>query len=127
GGHFAFGPDHLMYVLRSSADGGGIVRYNASTATFLDVFISNGSPGFGSLSDLTFGPDGNLYVSNYAPPSVFRYSSSGQLIGSFLQSTSMFQNAEFPLSIGFAPLPEPDIIACISLALLLRRMERSKR
>src|SRR4051812_46274849 len=62
-----FGPDGSFYV--ASANSRTIIRYNGVTGAFMDVFIQNGSKGLpaGALDypvDMTFGPDGKLYISS---------------------------------------------------------------
>jgi hypothetical protein len=71
-----------------------IVLFDETTGTFLGDFISPGSGGLRDPDDLTFGPDGNLYVSsggssglnlfdpNYPQDSaVLRFSPSGEFLG----------------------------------------------
>jgi glucose/arabinose dehydrogenase len=41
-----------------------IKRFNATTGAFVDVFVTPGSGGLSSPNAMTFGPDGNLYVTN---------------------------------------------------------------
>ena len=64
----AFGPDGLLYVCDNRPDGGGaVLRFDGKTGAFVDAFVPNDQTKNGGLSeplDLTFGPDGNLYVSS---------------------------------------------------------------
>jgi hypothetical protein len=39
-----------------------VLRFNPTTATFIDVFVPMGSGGLNNARGLTFGPDDNLYV-----------------------------------------------------------------
>ncbi|MBO3459401.1 NHL repeat-containing protein [Aetokthonos hydrillicola Thurmond2011] len=64
----AIGPDGNLYV--ASYLGGSILRYNGKNGKFIDTFVPAGSgvpgtPGLQRPTALTFGPNGNLYVSNY--------------------------------------------------------------
>lgn len=56
----ALGPDGNLYL--SGGTTGGVLRFNPTTATFIDVFVPMGSGGLNNARGLTFGPDDNLYV-----------------------------------------------------------------
>jgi sugar lactone lactonase YvrE len=58
-----FGPDNKLYVSSFRSD--QILRYDALTGAFLDVFAAGTGTinGLNGPNDLLFGPDGNLYVS----------------------------------------------------------------
>ncbi len=58
----AFGPDGKLYVASFRSD--QILRYDATTGAFLDVFATGTKTanGLNGPNDLLFGPDGNLYV-----------------------------------------------------------------
>lgn len=74
-----------LYVSSSSTD--EVKRYNASTGTFIDNFVPAGGGGLYSPSDLTFGPDGNLYLLGVGE--VKRYNgTTGILIHTFVSGTS---------------------------------------
>lgn len=47
-----------------------VLRYNAETGAFIEVFVSEGLNG---PNYLIFGPDGDLYISNHGADSVGRY------------------------------------------------------
>jgi hypothetical protein len=89
-----FGPDGNhdgapdLYV--ASAGSNAILRYDGTSGSFIDAFVTSGSGGLNGPFDLAFGPDGNLYVSMLgnnpsSPPSpgqVLRYDgSSGAFLG----------------------------------------------
>lgn len=70
-----FGPDGLLYVSvirdpTAGVPGGAIVRFDVETGE-CDVFIDSDTCGCGlhRPEGLTFGPDGNLYVTSYVVPS----------------------------------------------------------
>ena len=55
----AFGPDGLLYVsTQSSKNTGNVLRINVKMGQFIDTFIAS----IDTALEMTFGPDGNLYV-----------------------------------------------------------------
>lgn len=62
------GPDGLLYVCDNNPSGPGAVRrFDGSTGAFVDAFVPGDYTKNGGLNqplDLTFGPDGNLYVTS---------------------------------------------------------------
>ncbi len=77
-----FGPDGNLYVANNTdpAVDGNVLRYSGLDGTFMDEFTGDvpGCPGDTSLClavpfDLTFGPDGNLYVLSNGNDTVLRY------------------------------------------------------
>jgi sugar lactone lactonase YvrE len=79
-GGLTFGRDGNLYVADLPVNvthDGKVVRFNPVTGALIDVFIPNGRGGLQDPSDMTFGPDGNLYVTDYRPsvglPIVRRY------------------------------------------------------
>ncbi|MCB9767126.1 MAG: hypothetical protein H6752_02945 [Candidatus Omnitrophica bacterium] len=50
--------------MASSLSADSVLRYDGTTGDFIDEFVSSGSRGLDDTQDLTFGPDGNLYVSS---------------------------------------------------------------
>lgn len=76
----------LLYVSnRDNDDFGEILRYNANSGRFIDVFVELGSGGLANPQDFVFGPDGNLYVVDQATDQVFRYDGvTGEFIDIFV-------------------------------------------
>ncbi|MGV6818578.1 MAG: DUF4347 domain-containing protein [Thiotrichales bacterium] len=73
------GPDGYLYV--SGEQSKNVLRYDASTGAFIDVFATLG----GNAGGLAFGPDGNLYVSNYSGKTIEKFDgTSGTSLGSFI-------------------------------------------
>jgi sugar lactone lactonase YvrE len=54
------GSDGLLYVISIRTD--SVLRYNLQTGAFVDTFVSDNALDF--AEDLTFGPDGNFYLSS---------------------------------------------------------------
>lgn len=77
------GPDGLLYVAAEGAD--AIYRYDLSTNTYVDTFISSGSGGLDSPTGLCWGPDGRLYVGSFTNSNVLRYDgASGAFVDTFV-------------------------------------------
>lgn len=87
-------PQADAVLLIGSSDSNTITRFDEQTGKFLGDFTTPGSGGLRAPDDLTFGPDGNLYVSSggsselsllestYPQDSaVLRYSPTGQFLG----------------------------------------------
>jgi streptogramin lyase len=68
-------------LLVSSGDNDAVLRYNATTGAFIDVFASGG--GLDDPEGLAIGPDGNLYVTSRSNE-VLRYDGvTGAFLGVF--------------------------------------------
>jgi WD40 repeat protein len=85
----AFGPaDGNLYV--ASLAGNRVVRFDGDTGTFIDTFVSPGSGGLNAPVDITFGPDGDLYVqsSQSGTLAALRYDgTTGAFVDDFVGST----------------------------------------
>ena len=81
-----FGPDRRLYVADTSigltlttSSGIAVKRYNRMTGVFGDeddpyaAFIRYDTGGLGSVGGLAFGPDSNLYVSDFLAGRILRY------------------------------------------------------
>jgi hypothetical protein len=74
----------------ASRDTGAVLRFNPTTGAFLDTFVSSGSGGLVQTEELLFGPDGNLYVTEFSGNRVLRYSgATGDFLGVFATSESV--------------------------------------
>src|SRR5947208_2802581 len=73
-------------VFVSSFDNDSILKFNAQSGAPLGAFVPAGSGGLDGPTGLTFGPDGNLYVSSSVQKSpILRYDGrTGQFLGPFV-------------------------------------------
>jgi streptogramin lyase len=97
---FNFGPDGNLYVASppTAATTSKVLRFNGTTGAFIDVFV--GSDAVSNPSGLTFGPNGDLYVTN--DEGVNRYSGrTGALIQTFVGQGS--GGLSGPVGIRFGP------------------------
>ena len=85
-------------ALTDDGRGYNILRFDEQTGDFLGEFISTGSGGLVSPDDLTFGPDGNLYVSSgndgatpaVEPSAILRFNGlTGEFIDIFATSPTL--------------------------------------
>lgn len=81
---------------------GSVLRYDDQTGAFIDTFIPAGRGGLVGPSSLAFGPDNNLYISDYYSSSVLKYDGqTGAFIDTFVSSGS--GGIANPESIAFGP------------------------
>jgi streptogramin lyase len=92
---FAFAPDGNLYVPGAASN--SIVRYDGATGAFMDVFVSNVLQPLG----VTFGSDGNLYVSiGDFGTEVLRFDgTTGTPLGTFATGGGLFR----PRGVEFGP------------------------
>lgn len=90
--------DGLFYV--SSRFVGQILRYDATTGAFVDIFVSN--PNLYGFIKFTFGPDGNIYAETFnGQQEIYRYSgTTGQLIDMFSKNHPVVNAAYGGLTFG---------------------------
>lgn len=96
-----FGPTGDLFVASFSAPA-AVLRFNGQTGAGMGIFASGNGLYFPTA--LTFGPDGNLYVTSSTNGSVLRFNgSSGAFINLFVApgSGGMF----FPAYLAFSPAP----------------------
>jgi outer membrane protein assembly factor BamB len=66
-----------------------VLRYDGASGAFLGVFVAAGSGGLDIAENLTFGPDGNLYVCSLGSSQVLKYDGrSGAFLGIFVTAGS---------------------------------------
>jgi sugar lactone lactonase YvrE len=79
-----------------------IIRYDGTTGALVGVFVASGSGGLDGPFGLTFGPDGNLYVSSFYTNSVLKYNgSTGAFLGVFVSAGS--GGLGNPIGLTFGP------------------------
>jgi hypothetical protein len=111
-GDLTFGPDSKLYVGVGSSAGGGpedrnvgsVRRYDASSGTFIDIFVSEGSSILRWPVNFCFGPDGNLYTCN-ADHEILRYNGiTGAFIDIFVpRGAGGFTSGLRPSGLAFGP------------------------
>ena len=75
--------------LVASRNSGTVLAFDEQTGDYLGVFIEQGSGGLEAPSSLAYGPNGNLYVSDYDNSSVLVYDGvTGDFIKTFIPSGS---------------------------------------
>jgi streptogramin lyase len=91
--NLTFGPDGNLYV--NGYENDQVLRYDGTTGAFLDIFVADDpatldideTGGLRQPLGITFGPDGNLYVSPFNDNQVFRYDgATGALIDAFVSN-----------------------------------------
>ena len=98
------GPDGHLYV--SSEHGQSVLRFDATTGDFIDVFagknLSTPVKSAFKPTGLAFGPDGHLYVASWVSHSVLRFDgTTGAYLGEFI---SPFRGGLFyPTALVFGP------------------------
>ncbi len=87
-----------LYI--ANFDGNNILRYDGITGDFIEVFASGST--LSGPSGLTFGPDGNLFVSNSAFENILNFSGQdGKFNGEFVKSNDSQLN--LPQGLKFGP------------------------
>ncbi len=90
-----FGPDEHLYATQ----GYGVLRYDGTTGAYIDVFVY-GREVLDEAWHLTFGPDGNLYVSSNGFDLVARFDgTSGEFIDVFASDGGLSR----PTGLVFGP------------------------
>jgi outer membrane protein assembly factor BamB len=86
GGGQAAGPRELLV-----GSGGNSVRcYGGANGAFLANFVTPGSGGLAAVQNITLGPDGNLYASDFNTGKVLRYSgATGAFLGVFASNAQL--------------------------------------
>ena len=66
-----------------------VLRYDGTTGSLIDAFVSPNTGGLGGPADLIFGSDNNLYVSDFSKNQVLRYNgTTGAFIDVFVSPGS---------------------------------------
>lgn len=93
------GPDGLLYI--SSEHSNDVLRYNAETGAFVDVFIAPATGGLAEAQGIAFGPDGHLYVADGIGSRIKRYDgTTGAFIDNFTTTGSGGLLSPYDLTFG---------------------------
>jgi hypothetical protein len=115
-GAIEFGPDQKMYLLT----GNSVRRYDLN-GTLLGTFIP-AIAGRTNLADLTFGPTGDIFITQGEAGKIYRYSGqTGADLGLF---ASVAAGHAATLSIIYIPEPSTALV-CLGILLLHRRRVRA--
>lgn len=121
-----FGPDGSLYAINIFC--ASVDRYDIATGALVESFIKGGCaatpypPPASSVdpSDLAFGPDGNLYVSDWASNRILRYDgATGRLLGTFVASVrggAPLKRAVLAFHAGPSPLKKNGLPAQVTVA-----------
>jgi PEP-CTERM motif len=90
------------------------MRFDGMTGALIDNFIPDGTDGLTSAVDLTFGPDGKLYVANFDGVKRFD-SATGAFIDDFILDGTGGISA---ISDLLFRVPEPSALALLGVGLL---------
>jgi hypothetical protein len=110
----AFGADGLLYLADSMSQ---ISRYDIATGSLVDVFVPAGSGGMGIPLDITFGPDGNLYVNNPVAHDVLRFNgTTGAFMDTFVSpgSGGLVRPESLVFAVQGNAVPEPGSLATLA-------------
>ncbi len=116
-----FGPDGRFYVCNGSGTIGGlgsVAVFNPLTGDFIKMFVPVGSGGLENPADMTFGPNGDLYIPSHNGPGtsrnrILRFSgTTGIYLGEFVAYGAGGVNSitylTFGPDVGGGPNGEPD-------------------
>jgi hypothetical protein len=93
-----FEGDHL-YVANEGTD--EVLRFDASTGDFVDVFVEAGAGGLNAPGGMVFGPDGVLHVASVNGNTVLRFDGEGEPLPTLVDAASA--GIEAPTHITIAP------------------------
>jgi streptogramin lyase len=80
-----------MYLYVTSYITREVLRYDARTGAFVDIFVRSRSGGLDSPEGMAFGPDGNLYVASAGSDQVLRYDGrTGAFIDIFVNGPTAY-------------------------------------
>lgn len=93
------GPDGKLYV--ADENNHRILRYNATTGTYLDTFVTAGNGGLSGPTAMTWNANGELLVASFNGDNVLRYSATGAFLGSmFAPGTGGLNGPDVGMTVG---------------------------
>ncbi len=93
-------------------------RFDATTGTFVQTFVTSGAGGLAGPTALTFGPGGDLFVTSYDDDAIRRYDGvDGSFVEVFVASGS--GGLDGPIDLEFIPEPGGSIAFAAGVAELL--------
>ena len=116
-GSAMFGPDNNLYVANPSQN--FVDRFDGSTGAFLNTFVTGISP-----LAMTFGVDGNLYISSGS--SVKRYDgTTGAFVSTVITDPTHVPTIMFLSTVAIVPEPA-SVVGAVAILSFLRLRTRSK-
>jgi sugar lactone lactonase YvrE len=105
---------HDNIFVGGTGNGGGEIREYSNTGIYVKTLVSDLGGVFGTVAGLAFGPDGNLYATEYDSGVIERFSPDGADLGVFASGLNG------PVGIVVSSVPEPAtfLVCGISLAAL---------
>ncbi len=92
--------DGSVFVASQSSGIGGVVEQFDANGTFVGDFVAFDSGGLRTPTGMIFGPDGNLYVSDFQNDTVSEYNGT---TGAFIASLFPTNTLNGPEGLGFGP------------------------
>lgn len=87
-------------VFVSSQGTNSVKRYDAETGSYLGDFVAPGSGGLAQTQEVLIGPDGHLYVTGFATPSILKFDG---FTGSFIEAFSSGYSLNQATKMAYGP------------------------
>ena len=92
-----FGADGLLYVLDDSSTSNRVMRFTESS-TYAGDYVPNGAGGMDGPAFMSFGPNGDLYVSTTGNNQIFKFGTENEAVFTVSLSTPLAE----PVTVNYA-------------------------